>query len=288
MRGDANYESKATRVTEWGTEHAALLGESGDRVFAVVHTPRIQPVGVVLICSSLFTDTLLNYRRETELSRRLAEKGLAVGRFHYRGTGHSEGNPLEVTYSTMLADALTMMQHLGEVERTATPGFVGTRWGALVAAGLAGRFDGSPIAVWEPVLDGGSFLTEALQASGVAHMTARNRGPSPKQSLESTGVANILGFPMGRALYESAQQLSFVEQMGIRPHELLYLASERNGSFSKSHAHAVKELRANGLDVTTEGLAGLAAWWFVDDVNQTPLDAAATTARWLTRSFVAT
>jgi len=287
VRGDANYESKATRVTEWGTEHAALLGEPGDRVFAVVHKPRVQSAGVVLICSSLFTDTVQNYRRETELSRLLAANGLTVGRFHYRGMGHSEGDPLDATFSTMVTDAVCMIEHLGEGGRTRIVGLVGARWGALVAAGLAAQFEGLPIAVWEPALTGRSFLTEALQAGGVAHLTAGGRGLSPKRSLESAGVANILGFPMGRALYESGQQLSLVEQVGAGPREILYLASERNGAFPRSHMNALEELRSNGLDVTTEGVAGPASWWFVDDLNQTPLDAAVTTARWFAQALVA-
>lgn len=281
----ARFEKEAVRVTDWGTERAFFLGSPGDQVFSVVHEPGSEPKGAVLVCGSLFTDTIFNYRREVEVARDLAADGFLVGRFHYRGTGQSEGDPLEVTQETMVEDALRLAGSLAGLGGE-TPGVLGSRWGALVAAGVAARFDAAPLALWEPVIDGGAFLKEALQASGVAHLASQLEGPSPKESLASRGVANILGFPMGRALYESGRSLALVDLLGTRTGPVLYLGPAKGDSLARTDRDAVEALRGNGLSVTAEVIAGPRAWWFVDEVNPTPLDAAATTAQWFHRSLV--
>lgn len=277
---DTRYEGDAVRQAQWGTERAVWLGEPGQRVFVMAHVPTQEPRGSVLVCSSLFTDTIFNYRREVEVSRILAEAGLLVARFHYRGTGHAEGDPLETTYETMVSDALTVTAYLSSIGGGPAPGVLGSRWGALVAAGVSQHFEASPVAVWEPFLEGRAFLREALQASGVAHLASQLGGPSPKQSLASQGVANILGFPLGQKLFESGQDLQLVGLLGSSPRRVLYLGPEKGGALAKAHAEAAESLTERGLDVTAKTIAGPKAWWFVDEVNPTPLDAASETASW--------
>ena len=280
MSTDAGFDSRATRVAPWGTERAFFLGEPGDRVFGVVHAPTADPVGAVLVCPSLFTDTIFNYRREVEVSRILAAEGLIVGRFHFRGTGHSEGDPLATTFPTMVSDALRMAEHLDDLDGGARLGVLGSRWGSLVAAGLGARFQDAPIALWEPIVTGEAFLREALQASGVAHMASRLDGASPTESLAANGVANILGFPMGRALFESGEKLSLVDLFGTAARQVLYLGPGRQGNLTTAHLEAVEDLRSNGVEVDARVITGPRAWWFVDEVNPTPVDAAETTAHW--------
>jgi len=271
-------QSGATRITEWGVENALFLGDPGDRVFATMHLPAALAVGAVLVCPSLFTDTIINYGREVELARILASQGVAVARFHYRGTGQSEGEPLETTFSSMVADAHRVASYLGQVSSCSRIAALGSRWGALVASEFVE--DGVPIAFWEPVLAGNSFFAEALQASGVAHMTSELGGLNPKQQLAAQGVANILGFPMGQALFDSGTDITLVETLGSKSSSVLYGAPERKSGMPKSHGGAVEQLLGNGLTVTARGMQGPPAWWFVADTGSTPLDAAAPTASW--------
>ena len=93
----------------------------------VLHLPDA-PVASVLVCPSILTDLVSNYQRETRLSRALAADGIAVARFHYRGTGHSEGDPLAATFETMVRDAADALAHLAAHATTDSVGFVGSRW----------------------------------------------------------------------------------------------------------------------------------------------------------------
>ncbi|MGQ0669868.1 MAG: alpha/beta hydrolase, partial [Actinomycetota bacterium] len=133
-------------------ETASFFGSASERLFGVMHTPPAAPSGGVVVCSPLYAEFARNYRREVLLGRALAERGIAVQRFHYRGSGHSDGQPGAMTFASMLGDAAVAAERLvGEtgVRRVA---FVATRWAALVAAAAAARYD-SPLSLWQPSVD---------------------------------------------------------------------------------------------------------------------------------------
>ena len=72
-------------------EEVGFLEASGSSLFVCQHRPLGPVTGAVVICPALFVDQLRNYRAEVSLARRLAASGVLVQRFHYRGTGHSDG-----------------------------------------------------------------------------------------------------------------------------------------------------------------------------------------------------
>src|SRR4030095_10291544 len=112
----------------------------------------------VLICPALHSDFERAYRMDVLLSRALSAHGYAVHRFHYRGHGNSEGVASEVTFETMREDALAAAQRLRRVAKVEPRAFVGTRWGALVAASAASEHDGAPLVLWEPTMQAARYL----------------------------------------------------------------------------------------------------------------------------------
>ncbi|MBA2478088.1 MAG: hypothetical protein H0V38_05705, partial [Sporichthyaceae bacterium] len=76
------------------TEETKFLGLPGQQILAFLHRPTSRAVvGGVVICGSLFEDFQINYRREVLVARRLAQRGFATVRFHYRSVGNSDGLP---------------------------------------------------------------------------------------------------------------------------------------------------------------------------------------------------
>ncbi|MDP8959415.1 MAG: alpha/beta hydrolase, partial [Actinomycetota bacterium] len=129
-----------------GWEEAWWFGPDGQRLFGFLHLPEGRPRAGIVVCSPLHAEFLRNYRREVLVARALAARGFAVQRFHYRGTGSSDGQASEATYETMRQDALLAAGHVLERSGATRLGFLGTRWGALVAAAGAAGFPGAPLA----------------------------------------------------------------------------------------------------------------------------------------------
>jgi alpha-beta hydrolase superfamily lysophospholipase len=105
-------------------EEVAFVGDLGNRMFSVLHRPLDSPVAAVVLCPSLYADAIHNYRREVELARALAARGIAVQRFQYRGTGQSDGNDLDITYERLCDDSQEVLAHAA----AATGGNVNLGW----------------------------------------------------------------------------------------------------------------------------------------------------------------
>jgi alpha/beta superfamily hydrolase len=134
-----------------GTAHEEVEFFGGpDLVFGCRHTPEAPPVAGVVVCSPLPYGATTVYLPDARLGRHLARAGIVVQRFHYRGTGHSDGDPAAITLDTMADDARDALVHLRNQCGVGRVGVVGTAAGATVAALLARDLPGAPVALWRP------------------------------------------------------------------------------------------------------------------------------------------
>jgi hypothetical protein len=159
-------------VSASGDETVEHIGYSAgaEPVYVVLHLPR-RPVGAVVVCGSIGWESAKNYRREVLLGRRLAARGLATVRFHYRGLGESGGSFEQATLASMIEDAHQARALLGRRTGFARPGLVGIRTGALVAAALADGLGPVPVALWDPVVSGADYLRELTQIRRIWQVT---------------------------------------------------------------------------------------------------------------------
>ncbi len=135
----------------------------GDReLFGWLHLPAGRVVrGGVVLCQPLGIEAICVYFSYRLLAERLAQRGLAVLRFDYDGTGDSSGmeddpDRLDAWLESVSA-ATDALQALG-VDNV---GLVGVRMGALFAAHEATRREGvDALVLWDPCLSGRSFLRE--------------------------------------------------------------------------------------------------------------------------------
>jgi acetyl esterase/lipase len=284
---------RATRVDrEAGIrEVAEFFGPNGSRMFGFMHLPLGRPVGGVVICSPLQAEFVRNYRREVALGRLLAESGVAVRRFHYRGSGNSDGDPAAVTFDSMLEDAVYSADRLVAELGLTKVAFVGTRVGGMIAAKAAGRFDGAALALWEPVLDPATYFREVFRGRLIHDLkeggAAKRSGQSLLSALHREGSVDILGYSIHRDLYQSASTWRLGAILGEQIRSVLLVQLGGAGKLRSDFVSLVDQLTRNGLMVDTLMVPKQEPWWFGGggwEVQEEPARKATLvggTARWL-------
>jgi alpha/beta superfamily hydrolase len=149
-----------------------------DRLFGCRHLPAVASGAGVLVCLGAPSEGPVDEGRAARLGQRLAEVGVAVQRFHYRGAWPSDGDPRIVGFDTLVEDAaraLDLLRDRADVRRVA---FVGARLGALVAARVARAEPRAAVALWAPVPDARTALEQAARVR-VAREAALSGRPVP-------------------------------------------------------------------------------------------------------------
>lgn len=150
------------------------------------HTPIAGAAAGLVICLSAPFESAVDESRAACLGRRLARAGVAVQRFHYRGSDQSDGDPASLSFASLVDDARRAFELLRERTGVERVGFLGARLGALVAARLGRDHRGAPVALWEPVLDPRRFVERAARS--------RAAGPWPRRDA-GDGVSGVPGAP---------------------------------------------------------------------------------------------
>lgn len=255
-------------VLDGATERAAFFGPG---IFGISHLPPGRATGGLVICSPVFAEFRRNYRREVGLARSLAAHGVAVQRFHYRGTGNSAGKGSDTTLATMQADGLAAARWLRQQAGDLRLAFMGTRLGALAAAGAAARLPGAPLALWEPVIEQGPYLRDAFMAKVIRDLKeGRSGSRSVEELLEDLrrdGEMDVLGYSVDWPLLGSIQEHSLPQEVGPDPRPLLLV--QIGGSELRSQFRAlVTRWETGGFPVDTEVVPWQEAWWFERGARQ--------------------
>lgn len=286
--GPSSWVDPATGIRE----RAGFHGEPGERIFGVSYEPLRPAIAGFVICCPFQAEMLRNYRREVLLARSLAAEGFAVQRFHYRGSGHSEGDG-SMTLDSMLEDAATARNVLTATTGAHPVGFVGARLGGMIAAHAAAQV-GAPVVLWEPVVDPARYFDEILRfrlvrEMGVEGSTITEAGL--RDEMRRAGFVDILGHPVERALYDSVSSTHLDPAgNGLRAALLLQMAPGR--TLRRAYETLAKSWRERGVDVATDVVTDREAWWLSGDmwpVHETHAPTAkliATTVGWI-RSVLA-
>src|SRR5713226_8816530 len=131
-------------------EDATFITAGGTELFCVLHHPSDRPSVGVVICPSILSEELKIYGTQVLAARAFAAGGLAVVRFHYRGTGHSGGTMGDTTVDTMLEDVGTAVAYLKDESGVDALAFCGGRFGGLIAGLASQTHPGAPLLLWEP------------------------------------------------------------------------------------------------------------------------------------------
>jgi pimeloyl-ACP methyl ester carboxylesterase len=289
VTGHAEAEMQGTprslweRAAEWSTrvddqrgirEELEFFGPGPSKLFGCLHAPLHRPLGGLVVCCPLHAEFLKNYRREVDLARSLAGRGIAVQRFHYRGTGNSEGEAEEATFDTMCEDVMFAAERLMDKTGVTNLAFLGTRWGGLTAAAVARRFDGVPLALWEPVTDPRRNFTQIYRAALIPELKeggARALEEPPIRQLERNGSLDILGYSIYWSQYERAVEQSLEGLLGEDPRPILFVQISRRDELRGEYARLQARLKESGFSITNRIVAGGETWWFASEPSQAAL-----------------
>ena len=203
---------------ETGTrEIVEFFGSRSEKLFGCRYIPGRAAIGALVICSSIHAEHLNSYRTEVLLGRAVAARGIAVERFQYRGHGHSDGESADATFETMVEDALDAVERIVATTGTSKLAFLGTRWGALIAAAAAYRYPGVPLALWDPVTTTDQFFKDAFRAKRIHELRQGIEASSSEEllaQLRTQGLVDVFGYPIDRATYDSSVGRTLAGELG--------------------------------------------------------------------------
>jgi hypothetical protein len=153
----------------------------------------------------------------------------------------------------------------------------------LIAGLAALRRPGAPLALWEPVVDGGAFFRAAFRARRMSAVAGGTPGAavSGLEELEARGVVDMMGYPIYRALYDSgvACSLTAVATASARP--VLLVQVSRRETLKPEFVTLAHALRQSGSSVEEVMVKREEAWSFVGSPVQSTRELIDATLAWL-------
>jgi pimeloyl-ACP methyl ester carboxylesterase len=267
IESEASSEVPTARRVGGGIEaRIAFIGPPNERLFASFSLPTGRARGAVLICSSLHVDFTKNYRNEVLLGWALGQAGFAVLRFHYRGSGHSDGENDEATFGSMREDTAHALDHLRSETGAERVALIGCRLGAIVAAATVAPLAGSPLVLWEPVMAGSDYVREAVRARRLSAVSAGSgAAPSTDASIDvvrESGPVEVHGSALHEEFTESFAGRTLAGELGDNPRPIMLLRASRQEKLPRSLQHVLQGWDDQGFLVEVRRVSNDLPWWF--------------------------
>lgn len=263
---DQSDSRQVSRRGPDGVTETTGFAEVSTGLMALTTTHPDSPRAGLVLCPSLFTEALRNYRRETLIARSLAAVGIAVQRPQYRGTGNSDDTDFQ--RDSIVADVTAATALLQPVLGGARVCFGGTRLGGLVAATVASAMPGAPVVLIEPVTDAVHFFDEGLRGKVLAAFqsgSGRRTKAQLLEELEETGELDVLGHRLEWSLYDSSHGWLLQDQLRGDPRPILLIQLGTEDPVHPDYEELARTWRADGSDVTVVQLGSKRTWWFLHE-----------------------
>jgi exosortase A-associated hydrolase 2 len=251
-------------VNRSGAIAAEFLGDHPNRIFVLAHRPASFDGRCVLVCPPFAEEMNKARRMVTELAHRLTASGVAVVVPDLFGTGDSEGDFADASWSRWIEDLrateLWINGHGWRVEL-----LLGIRLGCLLSAHYAQQRAAGPLRAlfWQPMTDGSRALEQFLRIRVAASLMRDEKETVAllKQRLSGGAVVEVGGYGLSAALAEELARLRLV-QLGsaltaVHWFEVLRSA---DASVPGPAVTAVEELRKHGVQVTLQTVVGEPFW----------------------------
>lgn len=217
------------------------FGPSERQLFGAYDPPQGGGRRGVVLCYPWAREYLLAYPTIRQLARTLAAGGWHVLRFDYYGTGDSAGEQSEATRAQWLSDIGTAVDELKDVGQLSRVSLVGMRYGAALAAEAAAtRHDVDRMVLWDPVVDGRSYLREL--------------GVEP--SSESVPDQDVLGVVLSSSARKDLESLTIERFSPGLPRTLVVDTRPSSGVYDP----LVQRLREGGVDCSVEHQPDVPVW----------------------------
>lgn len=200
------------------------FGPADRRLFAIFHPgERASPSrGGVVLAAPFGHEAIRTHRFYRVLADRLARLGHDVIRFDYYGAGDSAGDDADARLSGWAGDIISAHQELAARVGAAPSWWVGARLGAtaaLLAHGRTGAFPSSQpaLALWDPVVDGRSYLDD-LRRRHVDALETSFSLPDPRWRQGLAGSDAFLHEAIGFAIPPAFRdEILDVTPVGLNP-----------------------------------------------------------------------
>jgi hypothetical protein len=206
-----------------------FLPQGDSQVYYVHHSAHGDRKGKVLLVGPFANErtcSMTTWRRWSEF---LAQRGLEVLRFDYRGMGESSGDFKEMGLDSWLDDTRLVFEHFEGGEDV--PIIInGLRLGALLASHHFAEGAGHGLLMWDPPRSTVEMLKQTLRVRLTVDMAA---DPDAKRvtrdeyisQIEKGEFVNVEGFHWGEKLWTSATQFEtrIPDEDERRPHWVIHL-----------------------------------------------------------------
>lgn len=237
-------------------------------LFAVYWPPSDLTINRSVLHIPAFAEEMNKSRRMVALqAKALAEQGIAVLVLDLFGTGESNGDFGESTWSIWLQDIEDAIGWL-KLQGAQSVSLWGARLGALLAmdfvnqhAGLADR-----LLLWQPVLNGDVFVTQFLRIRVAAAMM-NNAGPQEKTSdlknqLQNGQTLEVAGYMLHPDLIRPLMTLKAERLVlqAISSVDIFELVAGAENEPGLANRQLLDKLKIDGLEATLLAVTGDNFW----------------------------
>ena len=185
---------------------------------------------VVVMCAPLWREAVRAHRVLRQLGLRLAKEGFSVLRFDYSGTGDSSGDTDHGDVDVWRGDVVAAVDEAKRARGAAGVTLLGLRFGATLAAlAASARDDIERLVLWEPVVEGASYLED-----GRAQHLAWGEQYVAWRRLKRDDVADagdeILGYRVTDAMRRSIAAVDLARVPRTAPRVLVVERTARHGA----------------------------------------------------------
>lgn len=202
-----------------------FFGTSEKPLYGMYHPPKAATVRepAVLLCPPMGQDYMLTHRALRLLAIQLSKAGYHVLRFDYSSTGDSWGDTLEVELPQWLSDTAAAVDELKDTSGASKVSYVGLGIGAALSAMVsARRTDVEDLVLWDPVVDGKTFVAEMLARKDVSRIAVRGEE-----------VIGIEGFPLTKRFREQLCSIDLTTLRDFPARRLFIVISEERSDYPR-------------------------------------------------------
>ena len=256
----------------------SYFGPCEGSLFGCYSSPGVgQRSCAVVICPPIGHEYINSHRALHQLALRLGSIGFPVLRFDYSGCGDSSGDAAECRISQWMKDVAQAISEAQSRTHVQNVCLIGLRLGATLSLLTAARRSNvKAVVLWDPVVKGKEHL-EGLIALNRQLLRFR---PKP-QKQRADWPKDIVGFPIGRSLYDDIDQIDLLAISKKPARDVFIVETETNPSL----AGLKGLLESMGVSIAFRHADAPQVWLpSVDGGLQVPMSVLQFVASWLDRT----
>lgn len=235
----------------------------------------------IVLCNPMGREYILAHRTFRQLAMRLTQVGFHVLRFDYYGCGDSAGESDEGSIEQWLHDIATAIEEIRDRGSLTKVSLIGLRWGATLSV-LCGtrRSDFENVVLWEPIINGKSYLAELTTSH---NNWLRNQLSKGRQTGKNVGKREMLGFPLTDTMYGDLEKINLLIIQHTPTKRSLIVESDKKLGTARFLDH----LRNLGVPVDYEHIPGPKFWTNKgrNDEPLIPMQVLQSIVSWMSRSY---